>query len=188
MRLVVVLLVLVPALAVAQPGMTPPLSPEPAPAAPVKDGATATLLAIGATAGSVLVLATSKGDLAGGIGLGGLLVGPALGHIYAGESSHMVASSLVRAIALGTFIYGIVLIDNSAGDCEFVDGPCGPTDDHQRGVTRMWIGGTVFVGATLYDWYDAHRAAQRANDRHRLRVMPAVIPGGGPGFVLGGRF
>jgi len=54
----------------------------------------------------------------------------------------------------------------------------------------MVAGGGVFLTAALYDLFDAHQAARRANQRaFALAPTALVVPGGAvPGLALAGRF
>lgn len=199
----------------AQPGVTPPSSPTwappppsqqpyapapytapyaaPAPYArpvevkPLKDPKTATWLSIGATAlgiGMFAAAADRDNEDLGWASIAVTLVGPSAGHIYAGEGGHALKMSLLRAAGFATFVYGA--LEDSSYEC--YDSYCENNDD---GETAMWIGGAVVVGATLYDLYDAGRAAKRTNAKHQVMVAPTMMSAAGgvtPGVALGGSF
>jgi hypothetical protein len=181
----------------AQPAMTGPLEP-PAPIE-AKRASTATALAIGATLGG-LALASSGAEhndssvVFGGLAL--MMLGPSAGHFYAGETSHGVKMSLLRTG--GLLILGVGLItSNTAVDCAAIEGEvsnCSTRDSHANGEKMMWIGGATLVGATLYDLWDAHNVADRANEKavRMWTVAPSIMAGasGGtvPALTVGGSF
>ncbi len=205
MRLAVIAAVLtVSTAASAQPGMTDPIAPPPAPfaypapeVAPVKSEGVATMLSIGATAaGFALISAGANGDNGGGamaVGVGALMIGPSAGHIYAGESGHAVKMTLLRGGSFVVFMAGVLELTTASvdsGDC--IDW-CGPSsDDRTKGERMMWIGGLTFVGATVYDILDASRAARRRNAKNRgYMMMPVMVQsstGPVPAVGMSGRF
>jgi hypothetical protein len=105
---------------------------------------------------------------------------PGAGHIYAGEyvRGFLTYEATVGAIGLGTLVF---IMDR----CTFTflnAEPCksGPAWPHQ-------LAGITLVGVGIWSWIssarDAPRAAERANDRHRLRsrtVTPIIDPFSGP--------
>lgn len=110
--------------------------------------------------------------------LGSLI--PGAGHIYAGEYVHgfLTYEATVGAIGVGTLVF---IVDKctftflSATTCK-----SGPAWPHQ-------VAGVALVGLGIWTWIssarDAPRAAERANDRHRLRsltVTPVIDPFSGP--------
>ncbi len=162
---------------------------------PAKNPGTATLLSLGVTAlGFGMFLSALEDDdgwPAGWLGLGTMLVGPSAGHIYAGESGHAVKMSLLRTAGLATLVWGAVEADSYEYDCYDYDYYC--EEDDNNGEAAMWIGGAVLVGATLYDFVDAGRSAQRANERQRRAwtVTPSIMggpAGRSPGLALTGQF
>lgn len=122
----------------------------------------------------------------------GLWVGPSAGHIYAGEWGHAVGWSLFRA-ATSTVGGAIALAAALHGDCE--DGPPGACDT-STGTVLLGAGLLLAAGASaVYDFVDAPRAAERANQRSAagdLALAPIVsaADGGGStrGLALVGRF
>ena len=98
-----------------------------------------------------------------------LPVAPSIGHSYAGEKKHALAMYGVRTAAALVFVGGW-FVWRSEGDCH---SGCGFSDIWD-GKLAMGIGGTVFVGTTLWDFYDAGRAAERAN--RRSVIKPYVGP------------
>ena len=110
--------------------------------------------------------------------LGSLI--PGAGHIYSGEyvRGFLTYEATVGAIGMGTIIF---ILDR----CTFTflnAEPCksGPAWPHQ-------VAGVAVVSMGIWMWVrsarDAPRAAERANDRHRLRtrtVAPIIEPFSGP--------
>ncbi|MBL9019526.1 MAG: hypothetical protein JNL83_35380 [Myxococcales bacterium] len=193
-----------PALA-GPPGRTAPMGWETptAPEAPrLKSESTATLLAIGATLGGFALIgagAERGNDGVMATGMAVVLIGPSAGHFYADETGHAVKMSLLRTG--GALVLGMGLIasfnteDVQAGaPCPVDDATCTTTPTHHHSDDRtaermMWLGGGVLVAATLYDLWDAHRAARRTNEtaRRAWTIAPMVTNGGG-GFSVGGAF
>lgn len=207
--LVAVVLVASTSVAIAQPSLTPPVQPMyqqpvyeqplPAPALPdVKSEGTATMLALGTTAaGLALIGAGASSNHSEGVatlGLLALMVGPSAGHIYAGEASHAVGMSLVRAGAFITFVVGAVKATSVyASDCfDCSGGGSSWQKDHDAGVRMMWVGGIAFVASAVYDFIDAPRAARRRNDKGRgFMVAPMMVgtpTGPVPAAGFSGRF
>lgn len=166
------LLVATASIAAAQPAMTAPRHEPGQPSAPeVKSGSTATLLAIGTTLGGFALSYAGARNGSDDVIMGGalvMLVGPSVGHFYAGETGHGVKMSLLRtggAIVLGM---GLVAGMNTASgaacdDCKVQ--PHAHDDDNNTAKRMVWLGAGTLVVATLYDLYDAHRAAGRANEK-----------------------
>jgi len=176
----------------AQPSMTPlqPLEqPQPAPRLPAaKDETAATALALGATALGYILVFTGIRDENPTAGWSGILltvIGPSAGHVYAGENAHAGELSLIRAGGLMTMVLGFASTDS--GKC--VEGGC--SSSSSGSPVLIALGAGVFLGATIYDLYDAHRAAARTNAREWL-VTPTMMQatGGGvaPALALAGRF
>jgi hypothetical protein len=172
------------------PGYTPAYTPggaHPAPA-PLKSETTATLLSLGTTALGIGALALSveaENMALAYVGAAGLFIGPAAGHIYAGETKRALGSSLLRAGGAVVFAVGAL----TSSHCD----SCGPGDDHDGRSPALWLGGAIFVGATLYDFWDAHKAARRYNEKHQpsYLVAPTMMSserGSAPGFAVMGRF
>jgi len=168
--LVVVAALSVPAAALAQPGATHTDAP-----AEARDGGTATLVALGATAAGVgLALAGTRvgrpsrpaGIVSIGGGLALAIAGPSAGHVYAGEWRHALGFTALRVASAGVMVLGLAETV-SCIDC---------TDRHPEvGIGLMVGGGIALGGLTIYDLYDAHRAARRANARS-LAIAPTVLP------------
>jgi hypothetical protein len=193
--------------AAAQPAMTWPTQPyyqQPQPIPEVKSESNATLLAIGTTLGGLALAAAGVEHEEGAVVLGGMammLIGPSAGHFYAGENAHGVKMTLLRTGA--ALVLGAGLIETTlTADCAVAadengnGGSCGPTrEDRENGRKMVWIGGGVLIAATLYDLWDAHDAAHRANVREARRnwsVAPSIMAGASgtnmPGLTLGGQF
>ena len=174
--------------AVAQPSLTPSSDPEtpPVPTAAVatqKSDGLATGLAIGTTFGGLAMIVAGATVHSGAIAtLGGVavLVGPSAGHIYAGESGHAVGMTLLRAAGAATFFYGLI------NDTIVADGP-NEYSQHPSARPLMVLGAAAFVGGTLYDMFDAHRAARRANAETGLVVAP-MVGARTAGVAVTGRF
>lgn len=193
--------------AVAQPAMTAPMAPpyyyQPAPpVAEVKSEGTATLLALGTTVGGLVMMSTGAKNDNGGVVLAGAamtLVGPSVGHFYAGETGHGIKMSLLRTGAAAVMGAGLIMSLNSA-QCDVAQNPdgtytsCSTSDDREGGRRMMWLGGAALAVATVYDLWDAHNAAHRANVREarRMTLGPAIMTGASgaraTGLVLGGQF
>jgi len=193
--------------ALAQPGMTTTSAPPPyyypqAPAPEVKSESTATLLSIGATLGGLAVMSAGAQRESGEVFLTGaalMVIGPSAGHFYAGETGHGVKMSLLRTGA--ALVFGVGVISQITGVCDVAvgengeGGGCGHSrTDRETGEKLLWIGGGAFVAATLYDFWDAHNAAHRANVRaaRRYTIAPSIMGSASgtrvPGIVLAGQF
>ena len=172
------LLLLVPTLAAAEP-------------TPDKSGATATEIAFATTA--VGIGTTIAGDrrhdrtleLAGAAIA---LIGPSAGHLYADEALHAIGGLTLRSAAVVALAVGVseMLPRFEADNC-IQNQPCGgrDDDDHQtRGRILAIAGGVTLLTATVYDLYDAHRAAAREN--RRVMIVPTILPGGA-GLAISGR-
>jgi len=182
----------------AQPAMTASME-FPAPVIETKSASTATALAAGATLGGLALAFSGAEHRDGSVVLGGLalmMIGPSAGHFYAGEASHGVKMSLLRTG--GLLILGVgLLASTTAVDCAAIDGElsnCSTRDSHANGERMMWIGGATLVGATLYDLWDAHNAAHRANEKaaRMWTVAPSIMAGASgstvPALTVGGSF
>ncbi|MEO7095221.1 MAG: hypothetical protein ABI175_18315 [Polyangiales bacterium] len=101
----------------------------------------------------------------------------------------------------GTIVLGAGLISNLSVACDGAadeygnGGSCGPSkEDRETGRKMMWIGGATLAAATLYDLWDAHNAAHRANVREARRwsIAPAIMAGASgsnvPALTVGGNF
>lgn len=193
MRIAVVAAILLAATAVAsaQPALTPPVEAPPE----VASESSATMLAVGATLGGLALAAAGAEHGTNTAVLGGtalMLIGPSAGHFYAGETGHGVKMTLLRTG--GALVLGLgVIMSTAAADCG-PGGACSTEDSHANGEKMMWIGGATLLGATLYDLWDAHNAARRANERaaRRWTVAPSIMAGanGGtlPAVTIGGAF
>jgi hypothetical protein len=110
--------------------------------------------------------------------LGSLI--PGAGHIYAGEyvRGFLTYEATVATIGLGTLVFisdRCMFTFLNAEPCE-----SGPAWPHQ-------LAGVAIVGVGIWSWIssarDAPRAAERANERRRLRsltVTPIIDPFSGP--------
>ena len=166
-------------------------APDAAPPSGAKSGVTATALSIGFTMAGFVLVAAGMSDSDGPDinpvlvfgGLGVLAIGPSAGHVYAGEGEHAAGISLLRSISIVAALRGL----DSLQTCHNDSACTGDT-----GGSALAIGGLVaYGGLTLYDMYDAHRAAHRYNAR-AVTIAPAPLrtPGGraAPGLVLAGSF
>ena len=178
------------------PGQT---IPDPFPSPPAqgdKDGTTATLAALGFTAAGFALAGVGAGSHTAALGDAAaalIIVGPSAGHIYAGETGHALGMSLLRTAAIATVAVGVIDALNGSVECA-ASSTTGPGSSDWGGSCRQpqnygsaiaMTGGLVFVAATAYDLWDAHRAARRANERHASSI--AVLPTG-TGFAIAGRF
>jgi hypothetical protein len=204
MRVVAVVLALlvIPAVALAQPSLTAPVEPCPYPTTDtptidpddLKSESVATLLALGTTAAGFATMyaaADSKIDGMAQVGALLVLIGPSAGHIYAGETKHAVRMSLLRTAGVGIMMLGVVSMFSAGSDC--ID--CGHSDN--TGEKLLIAGGLTFAIATAYDIYDAHRAVRRSNERmtqqQRMWMLaPSAVAassgGVAPALALSGRF
>ncbi len=174
------------ATASAQPAMTAPFEPTPTQLPEVKSESTATLLAIGATIGGIALTASGLDRDNGNVVLGGAaltLIGPSVGHFYAGETAHGVKMSLLRggaALVLGVgFVERTFVVDCAPSVDGSPEGGCNTGDTRRNGERMMWIGGATLIGATLYDLWDAHNAAHRANVKaaRSWSIAPGIMAG-----------
>ena len=151
----------------------------------LKSSGTALLWAVGTTVAGIAMIGAAFDEESEGLlllGAGLTLVGPSAGHIYAGEGGHALKASLLRAGGLLVFTLGAVEYDSyecyDAYYCE----------EDNDGEAAMWIGGLIVVGSTLYDFYDAGRAANRYNERKRrnaYQFSPTMMSKAGGGFTPG---
>lgn len=152
----------------------------------LKSSGTAMLWAIGTTVAGIALIGKAFDEESGGLLLLGgalTLIGPSAGHIYAGESSHAVKASLLRAGGVVIFALGAAEAEDS-----YCDYDCyGESDD--SGEAAMWIGGLIVVGSTLYDFYDAGRAVSRYNEKRRrmfdYQFSPTMMSKAGGGVTPG---
>ncbi|GEM_PF-5155308 len=162
----------------------------------LKSSGTALLWAVGTTVAGIAAIGAAFDEESEGLlllGAGLTLIGPSAGHIYAGEGTHAVKASLLRAGGVVVFSLGAVANANATSDC-YDAYYC--EDNNSDGEAAMWIGGLIVVGSTLYDLYDAGRAVNRYNDRKRKAASYQFSPtmmskaGGGvtPGVGVTGSF
>ncbi|MDB4962731.1 MAG: hypothetical protein JWP01_2730 [Myxococcales bacterium] len=159
---------------------------------PAKSESTATWLAIGATAAGLAATYVAVEEDNENLGVAGIalaLIGPSAGHFYAGENGRAVKMSLLRTGGLLMMVYGAEQASNYAYDCQY---DCNYNDNND-GETAMLVGGAIILGATLYDFYDAGRAARRTNEKaaRALTVAPTMMSSQGvrsPGVALSGQF
>jgi hypothetical protein len=175
MRLLLVLLICIPAIAVAEPEAPPPSTKSPGVALALSGGTT--------LAGAALLAAASQVDGDGSrgalIGVGSLAValGPTLGHSYAG---HTLNTGLVtRLVGAGVAAGGIALL--LADGC-LAGGHCGARINGDVGAL-MLIGGAATYGiGTVIEIAGAPGSARRHN------ASIALAPMGGRGLAVAGRF
>ncbi len=174
------------ATAAAQPAMTAPLEPGRNQAREVKSESTATLLALGATIGGIALMSSGVDRENGNVVLGGValtLIGPSVGHFYAGETAHGVKMSLLRggaALVLGVgIIEQALILDCAQGIDGGGEGGCSNESSRTNGERMMWIGGATLIAATVYDLWDAHNAARRANVKaaRAWTIAPSIMAG-----------
>lgn len=133
-----------------------------------KSPAVATAIAASTTAAGLasiyLAFRNDKANMTGAEGMlayGGvltMLIGPAAGHVYVGEKSKTRATMFV-----GRLIGGLLIVKHAINP-----------DTANR--YDLPLGATVFLGATLYDIFDAGRAARRHNARFDVKVAPGMYP------------
>ncbi len=168
---------------------------------PYRSPNAALLLSLGSsavTAGmNVYMLFLSNGSLSalGARGYYALLFGlnlsPSAGHLYTGDTWHVVGTGLARAFALGLIVAGLA---QGGGTGESL-AELGPGD------ALMWLGSLSWIGLTCYDIIDAPFSAHRFNERaagdaFELNLSPFALaapagrPEAGPalGLSLSGRF
>ena len=187
-------------IASAQPAMTAPIEPTSAQVPEVKSGSTATLLAVGATLGGVALMATGAQHEEGSVVLGGavlMLIGPSAGHFYANENGHGAKMTLLRTGAAIVLGFGL-LEQTMAANCDVASsgggGGCSTKDSRDKGEKLMWLGGATLIAATVYDLWDAHHAAERANVKaaRTWSVAPSIMAGASgtmaPALTVAGSF
>lgn len=192
-------LVLFTTTASAQPAMTAPIEPTATEVPEIKSGSTATLLAVGATLGGVALMATGAQHEEGSVVLGGavlMLIGPSAGHFYANETGHGAKMTLLRTGAAVVLGFGL-LEQTMAANCDVASsggGGCSTKDSRDNGEKLMWLGGATLVAATVYDLWDAHNAADRANAKaaRTWSVAPSMMAGASgtmaPALTVAGSF
>jgi hypothetical protein len=175
---VVVLAVVTPAVAAADPVGEPPAPTRTTRKDPRKAIGYA---ALGIAGGLVLLGggAAAEADEPAVLGLAAVgiaSIAPSAGHIYAGAWGIAAATSLTR-------VAGLTLL--SAGAAQFAN-----HDDGEGGGSYLMAGAILWVGATIVDFVDAPFAAKRANRRSVVVAPTAMSTAHGmtPGLVLGGRF
>ncbi len=178
-HLVAAALLVLPAVARAQPGMTEPVEDEEEKSPGIAVG----LSLAGTAAGYGALIAAGNTDSSGLaiVGLTGIVVGPSLGQIYAGETGRAVGHSLLRLGAGSIMVYGAMLTvfdcwgDEEGGEC---DGSAGPA---------LMIGGAlVGIGSSVYSIVDSAHAADRHNAaRKQRRFVLTPAPLVGPGRSTG---
>jgi hypothetical protein len=177
------------ATSVAQPSLTPISDPETPPeptaaaVATQKSEGLATGLSIGTTFGGLAMIVVGASVRSGAIetiGGAAVFVGPSAGHIYAGENGHAVGMTLLRSAGAATFLYGLIT------DTVVAEGPR-EYSQHPSARPLMVLGAAAFLGGTLYDMFDAHRAVRRANAETGIVVAP-LINAQTAGVAVTGRF
>lgn len=114
----------------------------------------------------------------GFVGLAFAVTAPAAGHIYAGEYKRALITSGLRA--------GGALAVMGGMDSFQIDGEGG--NELALGVAAA--GAAVIAATTIYDLYDAPKAARRTNAR-QLVLAPTALPakdGVAPAFAIAGSF
>lgn len=155
----------------------------------LKSSGTAMLWSLGTTLAGVVMIGAAFEEESGGLllaGAGLTLVGPSAGHIYAGETSHAIKASLLRAGGVIVFTLGAIEYDESQYDC-YDYYAC---EESSEGEAAMWIGGLIVVGSALYDFYDSSRAVRRYNDKRRkaayqYQFSPTMMSTRGGGYTPG---
>jgi hypothetical protein len=171
----------------AQAVASQPVNLELSPAAPPVTGAAeadlrspavARTLAIGTTLLGYGIMASSwfadDADLSLGLILSGqavTAVGPSVGHFYAGETTHGLVYSGIRAGALLVADIGVFVVlacDIGGGEGSNCSSATGPV---------LFFGGlAVAAGFGLYDWFDAGDAARRANGKRAVTSQAMFMP------------
>jgi hypothetical protein len=129
-----------------------------------KSPGVATAISAGATATSMGLFYAALRRADAGLALasfGLMAVAPSAGHIYAGrdELAHIVGMSVLRGTALTLAAKGLAMAWNMCErDCDAA------YRDDKEGSAILVLGLLTYVVATGYDLYDAHRAAERADD------------------------
>ena len=143
-----------------------------------KSEAAATGLAIGVTAAGYALAFSGVANRANSSALGGAIgamIGPSAGHIYAGETKHALGMSALRGVGVTTFAVGLFMGFARGDGAACCGSSHGGDADGNAALGTMAAGAALFIGGTVYDLYDAHRAATRANERAAARQL-AIIP------------
>lgn len=146
-----------------------------------KSPGVATAISVGATATSMGLFYAAVRRADAGLALASLglmVVAPSAGHIYAGrgEVGHIVGMSVLRGTALAFAAKGLAMAWNMCErDCDAL------YRDDKEGTAILIAGLVTYALATGYDLYDAHRAAERANDAADPSARTV-------GFSFGGSF
>jgi hypothetical protein len=189
MRSLVIVAVLVPTIAHAQPGVVDPEPPVMMPQAiPVRVDTVSEDVAVGLSLGGTvaswgLLLAGGKmgNDTMATIGAIGTMFAPSLGHWY----SHSVFTRGlgIRALGLGVGLIGLSMaLSNFSSDSED-----NTNNDGTIGALLL-IGAGLYVAGTVDDIAMAPTAARRHNTRFaNVTIVPQITQRGG-GFSLVGRF
>jgi hypothetical protein len=195
--------------ALAQPGMTEPLSARPGgpagegareaidPAAPagaptesrpILSETTALWLSLGGTIASwAMVAAASRfdGDDGAPLGWAGILgtyLAPTLGHWYAGSA--LSRGLGIRTVGLATMFVGLVKSLNGCIDDFDGGGSC----NDENGPLILLGGLAIYVGGTIDDIFHAPGKVRKRNARIQgLGLAPLAAPHT-TGLALGGRF
>lgn len=150
--------------ALAQPGPEPE---EPEIDGP-KSGGAAVALSLGATLATFAIAPSSPT-----LGMVGLIVAPSAGRWYNHEVGGIGMAARATGIVLA--LRGITQLDT--GGCEgwYTAAECDAVEAQERRGERMLYAGIgIWVAATLYDFAEAGRGAQRYN--RRVQVTPVVTP------------
>ena len=190
----VVLAATAPAFA-APPSLTPLSDPEEPPAhaalrptdtpAQVSED-TSTMLAVGTTLGGIAAFAAGvrmNSAPIGWLGVAAVFVGPSAGHIYSGERLHALGMTALRGAGAATFLVGVI----KATVTYETDGGGTSHPERRDAVPLMVLGASAFIGGTIYDLLDAHRAARRANHEATIAIAPLATQHS-VGLALAGSF
>lgn len=113
-----------------------------------------------------------------------LLVAPSFGHVYAGEGGHALKMSLLRTgVLVGGTAVGAGLAFALGRDCTEL---CQGYSVFVLAGFGVGAAGAAVLGA--YDIFDAHRAADRHNERERTIAIVPVANEHGYGVGVVGNF
>ncbi|HLL25677.1 MAG TPA: hypothetical protein VK427_26250 [Kofleriaceae bacterium] len=157
--------------------------PSPEVSAPAKSPRAALAIASGSTLAGLAISVAVTPIVAGApeaplaaTGYGGLAVAvaaPSMGHVYAGEYGRAVVTTGLRACGVAAIIGGAEMISFDDDNTNFA-----------MGGTLMALGAGTILATTVYDIYDAPRAAKRTSARP-ITVAPVAAAGTAGLFVAG---
>ncbi|HUH06084.1 MAG TPA: hypothetical protein VML75_29045 [Kofleriaceae bacterium] len=135
-------------------------------------------LGIGALAGCLDPDLSSPSSWAGlGIAYASMAAGPSAGHWYAGETRHVLRWTAIRTAGLAAMVGGFLLVDKYDSGAPL-----------SSGLALAILGGGTYAVGLYWDFFDAHRAAKRANQRTTTTLTIAPMVTRGIGLQLAGSF